>query len=75
MTRRAAASIFRYNLMPSIAMFDFVDFILGLVGDILLALVPTSGKNRHWYLIIACLILLACSLCAFLAQAVVQARS
>jgi len=56
-------------------MFDFADFILGLVGDILLALVPTSGKNRHWYLIIACLILLACSLCAFLAQAVVQARS
>src|SRR5262249_18205431 len=28
-----------------IAMFDFVDFILGLVSDILLALVPTSGKT------------------------------
>lgn len=58
-----------------IVMFDFVDFVFGLVSDILLALVPTYGKNRLWYLIISCLILLACSLCAFLAEAVVQARS
>jgi hypothetical protein len=56
-------------------MFDFVDFILGVVGDILLALVPTSGKNRQWYLVISCLIFLACILCALLAEAIVQARS
>jgi len=56
-------------------MYDFVDFILGLLGDMLFALVPTSGKNRHWYLIICCLIILACSVRAFLAEAVVQSRS
>lgn len=56
-------------------MFNLVDFILGFVSDILIALMPTSGKNRHWYLIIGCLIILACSLCVFLVETVVQSHS
>jgi hypothetical protein len=53
---------------------DFTDLILGLVTPLLHGLAPTDKKHRLWYLIIGCLIIVACSLCGFLVDTVVQSR-